>query len=361
MRRLQQALDADERDRRFAARLDEIRLDQSELNMAYYSFRLDNAYPAIRQALDNFYEIRFGTTPLGEAEHIVEGRPKAIQQFLLAALELAHTHVPPTETQAKDWLTRVLAAVDPTPWRQRALQAEQTGNWESLAQLVAELIAERQPPSDLLRLAERAPAESIERLAILRRIRQAYPADFWANHQLAYCLHRRRDPQLDEAARYYAAAVALRPHSAAAAINLGDSLREKGDNEAALAVYRDTLRMHPDYDHAHFSIGLALLALSRLDEASLEMREAIRLRPELGNGYWGLGEVLVKQQQFTEPEATYREGLEREPLHYWCRFGLANLMLTQERPAEAETELRQLVQIDPKMAFGHIYTSRGQE
>ena len=113
--------------------------------------------------------------------------------------------------------------------------------------------------------------------------------------------------------------------------------------------------MHPDYDYAHFSIGLALLGLNRLDEASREIARSGPTAAGISNGYWGLGEVLVKQQQFAEAETRYREGLEREPLHYWCRFGLANLMLTQERTAEAERSLRQLVQLDPKMVFGHSY------
>ena len=101
--------------------------------MAYYSFRLDNAYPAIRQALDDFYEVRIRDDPAGRSGANRGGPAKAIQQFLLAALS-AKTHIPTTERQAKDWLTRLLASVDPRRGGLgRALQAEQTGNWESLA------------------------------------------------------------------------------------------------------------------------------------------------------------------------------------------------------------------------------------
>src|SRR5262249_16688386 len=148
----------------------------------------------------------------------------------------------------------------------RARQVIEAKDWPALEALVAELAAARQPAADLLRFADRAPLDSPIRLAMLRRIRQTYPADFWANHQLANTLHYCRSRQVDEAIRYYAAALALRPYSPNASVNLADALRERGDYEGALVVYQDALRLAPDYEAAHVGMGLTFLAQNRLDE-----------------------------------------------------------------------------------------------
>ncbi len=91
---LQSALEADERDLRFAVRFDAIRLAQSDLNQGMYAFQLEAAYPAIRQALRENYQVEIGVTPVGEARKTVQSRPPAVQQILLAALEVASSMFP---------------------------------------------------------------------------------------------------------------------------------------------------------------------------------------------------------------------------------------------------------------------------
>src|SRR5437879_5935517 len=69
-------------------------------------------------------------------------------------------------------------------------------------------------------------------LALLRRAQDAFPGDFWINQDLGLTLLDCRPPQLDEAIRFLTAAVAIRPDSAGARLNLGDALRDKGRLEA---------------------------------------------------------------------------------------------------------------------------------
>ena len=86
----------------------------------------------------------------------------------------------------RQWLADVLDAADTGPWRKRAQRAVQAGDWKALEQVVRDALRQQQPPSVLLRLAGTHPHNAPPiRLELLRRIRQAYPADFWANHALA--------------------------------------------------------------------------------------------------------------------------------------------------------------------------------
>jgi serine/threonine protein kinase/Flp pilus assembly protein TadD len=349
LRSLQAGLEADVRDRQFAARFDEIRLEPSE-NPVWRNFKFTNAYPAIGKALDDFYDLRIGTTPADEAKHAVLERPLPIQRYLLAALEVALMYAPPGDTAAVAWLKNVLAAVDTNPWRQRARQAVEAEDWQSLENIVSEPAAARQPAADLLRYADRAPVKSASKLAMLRLIRRTYPADFWANHQLASTLHACQPPQLDEAIRYYTAAVALRPKSTAAAANLATALRNWGRNEQALAAFQELLRLDPDNALAYVGMGWTLSNQNRLDEALEAMHQAIRLRPAMPTGYDGLSSVLMKQKKFAEAVAASREAVQLGPKDPYCHNGLGFCLLRHGLPAEAEREQREAIRLNPRVA-----------
>jgi serine/threonine protein kinase/tetratricopeptide (TPR) repeat protein len=358
LRSLQVAMQADQQDRQFAARFDAIRLEQSELDPTFSMFKLGDAYPAIRQALAEFYQLRIGATPVAEAKRTIEERPIPIQQHLLAALEVALMYAPPADAAEQAWLKGVLAAIDTAPWRQRARQAVETKDWLALESLVNELKTARQPAADLLRFADLPPIDSSARLTMLRGIRETYPADFWANHQLANCLHHCESRQLDEAIRYYAAALALRPHCAAAAVNLADALRERGNYEAALATYQDALRLSADNAFAHWGIGMTRLTQNRQDEAIAAMREAIRLQPTWAIGYRGLAEILMKQKDFAQAEEMLRKATQLEPQNAWCHLSLGNCLLAQDRPPNAEAEFREAIRLIPTGAY--FYDSLGR-
>src|SRR5262249_37182362 len=160
------------------------------------------------------------------------------------------------DPHTRQWLGAVLDAADTGPWRKRAQQALQSGDWKAFEQVIEEATIARQPPSLLLRLARKTPGDSPIRLKVARRIRQAYPGDFWANHDLACYLHYSRSPQSEEAIRYYTAALALRPHHPAECVNLGNALRTRGDLDGAISAFREALDGHPGYAAAHERLGL---------------------------------------------------------------------------------------------------------
>jgi tetratricopeptide (TPR) repeat protein len=341
---------ADLRDRRFVFRFDEIRLEQSELNPAGSNFKLDNAYPAIGQALDDIYQVRIGTTPVDEAKRSVLERPLPIQKYLVAALDVALLYAPRSDAAAQSWLKDVLASVDTSPWRQRARQAVDAEDWQALESIVCEPAAERQPAADLLRYADRVPVKSTSKLAMLRHIQQAYPADFWANHELANTLFACQPPQLDESIRYFTAAVALRPQSSTAVVGLATALRHRGFHEQALVAYQEAQRLRPDNPRAHVGMGWSLRALNRDHEALAEMQEAIRLQPGYAIGYWGLSSVLMTQKKFPEAVEVAREAVRRDPRNSMFRIHLVNCLLRQELPAEAERELLEAIRLFPSEA-----------
>jgi tetratricopeptide (TPR) repeat protein len=140
----------------------------------------------------------------------------------------------PRDAPGARHLTAVAKAADPDPWRCRlrdALDLESTDRERARAAF-EELAATT--PQDALH------HESLSRLAfalghlgksetatsLLRRAQRACPDDFWINFDLARSLMDTGRP--DEAARFFTAAVAIRPRSDLALRALHKALRAAG-------------------------------------------------------------------------------------------------------------------------------------
>jgi tetratricopeptide (TPR) repeat protein len=133
-------------------------------------------------------------------------------------------------------LAAVARVADPEPWRCRlrdALDLESSDR-ESARAILEELAAT--VPQDALHreilsrlafaLGRFGRKEKETATSLLRRAQRAHPDDFWINYDLARSLMNTGRP--DEAARFFTAAVAIRPGSDLARRGLRDALRASG-------------------------------------------------------------------------------------------------------------------------------------
>jgi serine/threonine protein kinase/Flp pilus assembly protein TadD len=325
LQEMQALLEADEADRRFAARFEEIRLEQSEV-----FHRTTSSFLVLKEAFQRHYRILLGTASVEQAVTILRERPQAMQDVLLAALIMCLDHVPPDDPAMRQWLETVLNGVDTGPWRKRAQQALKASDWKAFEQTFDEAMTARLPPSRLLRLANAIPSESTLRLPILHRIQNAYPGDFWANHYLASNLRNSRPPRYEEALRYYTAALALRPHNPGMYVNLGTALAGKGLQDEALACYRKAVELDPKYAFAHNRLGADLINLGREEEAITCLRKAIECEPKYVLAYYNLGIALYRKGRSDEAIACYRKAIELDPSDCGSRNYLAWILVTCE-------------------------------
>jgi serine/threonine protein kinase/Flp pilus assembly protein TadD len=317
----QATLDADTTDRRFAVRFEEIRLEQTEINVSISDFKAQIAFTALKQAFQRQYHMEFGVTPIEQAVTILQQRPKAVQDVLLEALEVSLDDAPKDDRQARPWLTSVLDAADTGPWRKRAQQAVQASDWKALEQLIEKAATARQPPSLLLRLARMIPTASPIRTQVARRIQWVYPGDFWANRDLANWLHfASQPPQLEESIRYYCVALALRPGHPAVCVDLGNALAAIGDLDGAIRAYQEAVDGHPDYATARFQLAEAQMRHSRPDEALANFTKAIERDPKCVQAYLNLGVYYARLGRWKEAAAAFDRGLELDPVDQarWC-------------------------------------------
>ncbi len=324
---MQNLLNSDEADRRFAARFEEIRLQQSDAHPLGRYENKEIAFPALKEAFQHHYRITFAITPIEQAVAMVRDRPKAMQDVLSAALAICLDYVPKDDPQMRLWLEAVQDGADDRPWRRRTQKALKARDWKALEQIFAEAAAARQPPSVLLQIARDVPSASPIRLRLFRRIQEAYPGDFWANHDLADLLFFSETPQYEEARRYYTAALALRPHNAGMYFKLGAVLGEKGPLDEALACYRKAIEIDPRYTFAHNRLGADLGNLGRVDEAIPCFRKAIECDPKFVLAYYNLGIALCEKGRPDEAMVCLRKAIEISPNDGGCRDNLAWILI----------------------------------
>jgi serine/threonine protein kinase/Flp pilus assembly protein TadD len=300
-----------EADARLLASLDEMRLLQAEVDAKESRFVLERALPDYRQAFRAYGLSAEALTP-GEAAERIRRRPAAVQATMMAALDhwliLARFRKAP-ET---GWLTEVLARADTDTWRQRVRAARGRNDRQALVQLAKEVNVAEQPAEALfvLNISLRQRGAWKAAVELLRRAQEAFPGDFWINHDLGLALQACQPPQDEESLRYLTAAAALRPGSPGVHLNLGRVLWKTGRFDEAAAAYRKAAHLKPDYFMAHYNLGLLRCEQGHLVDAATALRRAVALQPHHAEAHCNLGLVLRRQGAFAQALEALQRGHE---------------------------------------------------
>jgi tetratricopeptide (TPR) repeat protein len=205
-----------------------------------------------------------------------------------------------------------------------------------------------------------------------------------------------RPARADDAVRYLSVAVALRPDSPGAHLNLGTALKRKGLVDEAVAQYSKAIALKPDYAEAWYSRGVGYEALNQLDKAAADYSKAIEHKPDhplfwdgRARVYWGLkqfdqaladcskfiefvpglprawynrGRVHVGLEQFDQALADFSKAIELQPDSVEAWNGLAWFLATcpdlKVRDAERAVNLAQKTVVDaPK--DGNLWNTLG--
>jgi serine/threonine-protein kinase len=349
---LEQRLAAGARDQKFVARFEEIRLQvQSGVDVEKSRFATEAAFPEIQNTLRD-WGIEIGVTPPAQAALLITGRPEPVGRDLIAALGDCLRWPQKADARTRQWLLATLDAADKDPWRVLARKTLAGPDWKALEQVVREADIQKQPPSFLLFVAANLPNEmSSIRLELLRRIQQAYPADLWANHGLAYALKESGQPA--EAVRYFTAALALRPSNPGIYLNRGNALRAAGELKEAIADYRRAIDLAPRYAAAHQNLANTLRDMNQLDEAIREYRKAIELNPNSAALLNDLGNALCQNKQPDDGIRAYRRAIELKPKYVTAHHNLGNALRDTNQLDEAIREFRTVIDLDPDRAMTH--------
>jgi serine/threonine protein kinase/tetratricopeptide (TPR) repeat protein len=297
----------------------------------------------------------YGVDLAAPEEAAARVRDSRVRAALVAALEEWWSAT--TDAAERRRLDEVLRAAEPqaAPFRERWRAAARRRDGPALARLAGEVAAESLPASDLVRLA-RPLADSNEWAAaerLLRAGQERFPGDFWLNHELGLVLENQGPERAEEAARYLTAALALRSDSPGVYLNLGNTLKDKGDEEGAIRCYRAALRIDPNYAMAHNNLGGALLDKGDAEGAVREYRRALDLDPQDARAHNNLGGALLDKGDAEGAVRECRRALDLDPKLAPAHYNLGGALRAKGDVEGAIREYRRALELDPQYARAH--------
>jgi tetratricopeptide (TPR) repeat protein/tRNA A-37 threonylcarbamoyl transferase component Bud32 len=250
-------------------------------------------------------------------------------------------------------LPELIARVDTDPWRAKARKA--AGSPAALRDLAAQSDLDARNVLELLWLAEvLAGGGDIDRaMAMHLETWRRHPGDFWACFEFATRSQYASPPRLQEATRYYTAALAIRPRSVAVHQNMGNLCLEDGRIEDAIREFRSAIRIDPKFAFAHVGLSNALVDNGDLGGAISALREAIRLDPALAAAHNNLAQLLSLTGDLPASLAEALEAVRLAPSWAVAHGSLGAARLESGDLDGAISAFREALRLDPTIAQAH--------
>jgi tetratricopeptide (TPR) repeat protein/tRNA A-37 threonylcarbamoyl transferase component Bud32 len=325
-----------ERDYQLARKLDDIRLQASTM----VEGKFDTAR-AVAKYVGAFAEADYHVSQADVGPPAARIGRSPIRYALVAALDFwaATTRDRPLGRR----LLLVARRADPDPWRDQMREALGGNDVHKLQRLSEQVDVSRQSPQMLLAVAWRLPRTDGQAAALLRRSLDQYPRDFWLHFSLG---GRAKDPA--EMAGCYRAALALRPNSSVAHVNLGVALYAQRDYAGAITHYQHALKLDPKDAIAHDNWGNALAAQQDYAGAIHHYRQALQLDPKGPNPHNSWGIALHAQQDYAGAVHHYRQALQLDPKFALAHNGWGAVLVAQRDYAAAIHHCQEALRLDPK-------------
>jgi protein O-GlcNAc transferase len=146
-----------------------------------------------------------------------------------------------------------------------------------------------------------------------------------------------------------------------ALFNQGQDAQEKGDNEAAIKLYDQALKLVPEFPEAEYQKATAYFSLKKLVEAEKSFRKAIELRPDWTLPMANLGALLVRKNSFAEADKILTQAISIDDSNSIAYIALAELRIkTKSTPAILKALLVKISALTSKQRpTAAVWASRG--
>jgi tetratricopeptide (TPR) repeat protein len=159
--------------------------------------------------------------------------------------------------------------------------------------------------------------------------------------------------RIEEAQQAFAEALEIDPQSSMALVQLGIIAIHQCEYETAEKYLRRARRVE-ERPSTLTLLGVALDSLGNDLEAEEVYRQAIRLDPDYEEAYFNLG-VVLRQDRPSEANQLFRKALDLDPDYAPAHRELGWLLHERGSSADAEVHLRRAVALDSGNGWAHIY------
>lgn len=158
----------------------------------------------------------------------------------------------------------------------------------------------------------------------------------------------------DAAVEAYQRALAIRPDFNEARLGLAKVYSDAGRPEEALAALDGILKDAPQDLYARVNRGMILIGMKRADDGIEELKRAARDNPAVTLPLIRLAEVYSGQNSHAAAASAYAEAVAREPANPSLRHRMGIERSKAGQPAAAEAALREALQLAPDFYLGHL-------
>ncbi|MDG1890984.1 MAG: tetratricopeptide repeat protein [Verrucomicrobiota bacterium] len=147
--------------------------------------------------------------------------------------------------------------------------------------------------------------------------------------------------------------------------NQAKSASQQGLLKEAMELYRDAIRIDPDYGQALTGLGAILLNQKRIDEAQPLFEKAIQLDPHHATALINLAMIEQIRGDMDSAIERLRGVVDRNPEYHEAYLNLGSVLASTKNYDEAITHLSKAVELNPKMVVAHLnlakaYAATGQ-
>lgn len=153
-----------------------------------------------------------------------------------------------------------------------------------------------------------------------------------------------------EARRLCARAREQAGSSAEALLELAPLLWRLNRPEEALQTYVAVLTINPRLAAAHMNVGCILQQRGLLDKAAHAFQAAIKVDPDYAQAYNNFGGLLVRQGKLEEAERAFRTACEKAPEFAEARCNLSQFLKSRGDFEMATEELDKALEVNPDLA-----------
>jgi tetratricopeptide (TPR) repeat protein len=149
-------------------------------------------------------------------------------------------------------------------------------------------------------------------------------------------------------------AIRLDPDEEKLHLNLGNALRGDGDQEGAIAAYRDAVRLNPGFARAHFFLATLLFERGNREGSATALRNAAATSENDEYVKANLWMLLRARGDLDGAEAACRKYLDEHPN---SAVGLSNLgavLYDKENYTGAANAFREAIRIEPEFSSAHF-------
>ncbi len=153
------------------------------------------------------------------------------------------------------------------------------------------------------------------------------------------------------------AATAAGAEPAREAVARGNEFVDKGDFDAAITIFTETVRKNPGMPEVYRRRGGAYVRKSDFDKALDDFNEAIRLDPKYASAYVGRGGAYMAKREFDKALTDYDVAIRLDPRSAEAYVGRGFVFKRKDDSEKAIADYTDAIRINPK--YGEAYVARG--